>query len=233
MGDQPDNQPAKVAPGEAQPQPTATTQPSYITSDQFAEALDKLNKLDQKIDQAYRGMQSKTDSFQSKVQKQIESWEAKAKEAGYQLTDADKHMLQQNAVFQTLNEEASTDKSFVYQPGQAIPQGISEDQLIEGVDRAAEAMYKAANIEITRGDAEDAILAAAESGTPDEYLNAVKQAIEAKQKRIGQTSTTAQPTTTPATNISPGLARGAPQSNPIANINNRDELWKLAKEKLG
>ena len=218
-----DNPQADVAGAPAQEQPLATNQPSYITSEQFAQAMAELK---QSMSELYRGVQSRTDQIQAKVQKRIESLESSAKASGIQLTDDQRKTLKESATLQAQIEEASSVPPAA-KPGQAYPQGELADDLVAKVNRLANEMMDLNGVQIEEGDPENQYLKAAEDGTPQEYINAVKQAIDTKLARIK--SSPAQPQANPATSRSPGLVKGVAQSNPISNINNPDELWKLTK----
>lgn len=222
-----DNPQADVAVTPAQEQIPATNQPSYITSEQFAQAMAELK---QSMSELYRGVQSRTDQIQAKVQKRIEGLENAAKASGLQLTESQRKTLQDSALIQTLSEEASPVQP-AGKPGQTFPKGESADDLVARVNRLADEMMVISGVQIEEGDPENSLLVEAEAGTPQQYINQVQKAIDAKLARIK--SSPAQPQTNPATIKSPGLVKGVPQSNPIQNVNDPGELWSLAKKNLG
>lgn len=215
-----ETQQVDAAPEVAQPTETAANQPSYITTDQLK---DLETRLTQKIDQVYRGVQSRTDQFTAKVNQKIAFLENAAKSTGIPLNESQRKLMQDQAILQTLSEEASPPQSQGI-PGQVLPQG-SGDELAERVNAAAYTMQVAAGVEITENDPENAIMVAAENGTPKQYLDAVRQAIDAKEARLKGSP----PAVTPqaGTPKSPGVVKGVPQSNPIENISDPAELWKL------
>ena len=217
-----------VAPAQVTtPEPT---QPSYITAEQLKQAIDQVKaENQQKLDQVYRGTQSRQDQFTAKVQKKLEAFENAAKATGIQLTDAQRQAAKGNAEFQVLSEEAPTATSGGQVPGQVQPQGEVDNGLAALVNDAASKMMQVWGISIDEKDPENTIVAAAEEGTPQEYLDATYKAIQAKKARLAGTSQVAQPVATPGIPKSPGIVQGTPISNPIENITNPDELWKMTR----
>jgi hypothetical protein len=183
-------------------------------------------EVQKNFDQLYRGSQSRQDQFTAKVQKKLEAIEKAAQASGIQLTDAQKKSMQDMAGFQALSEEAPSAQSGGFVPGQVQPQGSAENELVANVNNAAITMQRVWGIEIAENDPENAIILAAEEGTPKEYLDATYKAIQAKLARTG-TSPTAQPPAAPGSPKSPGVVKGTPLSNPIENITDPDELYKL------
>ena len=217
-----------VAPAQVMtPEPT---QPSYITAEQFDKTITQLKaEYQQKLDQVYRGTQSRQDQFTAKVQKKLEAFEGAAKATGVQLTDTDRQVAKANAQYQVLSEEAPTTQSSGQVPGQVQPQGEVDNGLAALVNDAASKMMQVWGISIDEKDPENTIVAAAEEGTPQEYLDATYKAIQAKKARLAGTSQVAQPVATTGIPKSPGIVQGTPISNPIENINNPDELWKMTQ----
>lgn len=221
------NTETNVTPTPAQEVESVTNQSGTITPKDL-EAMEQrlLQFVKTQNAQLYQGVQSLKDKFSAKMEQKMSAFESAAKAAGVQLTEADRQQYQTQAKLEIINQQASgTPQSFVYQPGQVVPQDLTDEEFAAGVEAAAVAIFKANEIEIKRGDPEDAIIAAAEDKSPDEYLKAVQQAISTKKARLG-TSTTAQPTPTPATNFSPGLVGGTPSSNPLQSINDPHELYR-------
>ena len=213
----------------AQEQTPAANQPSYITVDQLKQAIGELKgEVQKNFDQLYRGNQSRQDQFTAKVQKKLEAIENAAKASGIQLTDAQRKSMQDMAGFQALSEDTPSAQSGGFAPGQVQPQGNAENELVANVNKAASTMQEVWGIEISENDPENAIILAAEEGTPKEYLDATYKAIQAKLARTG-TSQAAQPTAAPGSPRSPGVVKGTPISNPIQDINNPDELYQMSK----
>jgi len=217
-----------TAPVPAPEQTPAANQPSYITAEQLSQTIGQLKaEYQQKLDQVYRGTQSRQDQFTAKVNKKLEVIESAAKASGIQFTDAQRSTMKAMADFQVLSEESPTAQSGGFVPGQAQPQGAAENELVANVNNAATTMMHVWDIEITENDPENATLLAAEEGTPKEYLDATYKAIQAKLARTKGASPTAAPEAAPGSPKSPGVVKGTPQSNPIENITDPDELWKL------
>ena len=210
----------------AQEQTPAANQPGTIT----VKELNELEaRLSQKIDQVYRGTQSRQDQFTAKVQKKLDAFESAAKATGIQLTDAQRKAAQDNAVFQALSEETPTAQSGGNALGQAQSQGNAEDELAASVNNAAIAMQKAWGVDLAENDPEYIeLVKPQESGDAKDYLDATYKAIQAKLARTG-TSPTAQPPAASGIPKSPGVVKGTPIPNLIQDVNDSDELWKLTK----
>jgi predicted amidohydrolase YtcJ len=217
------------SPVPAQVQTPEPTQPSYITAEQFEKTINEIKAdYQQKYDQLYRGTQSRQDQFTAKVQKKLEAFEGAAKATGVQLTDTDRQVAKANAQFQVLSEETPTAQSSGNVPGQVQPQGNADDGLAALVNDAATKMMQVWGISIDEKDPENALITAAEEGTPQGYLDATYKAIQTKLART-KTSQVAQPAPTTGIPKSPGIVQGVPISNPIENITDPNELWKMTK----
>jgi len=207
-------------------QTPAATQPAYITANELG---DFEKRLDQKLEKLYQGVQSRQDKFQAKVQKTVDTWVDASRKAGVEPTDAQKQLIANNAYMQALNQEVSS----VSQPGNAAgqpqPQNETADQLVARVNDAADAMLEVNGVEINESDPDYlALVKPVEKGTPQQYLTSVQQYIAAKLAKQSTSNTQAQPQPQTATSVSPGLVKGAPKSNPIQDVMNGDELWRLA-----
>lgn len=201
-------------------QPQEVNQPTYVTKEQFEQAV---GQLSQKMDNWYKGIQS----VDGKVQDKVRRIEEAAKAMGVTLTPEQRKLAQDNALIQSLDESTATQPAGQV-PGQGQPTGNVDPKLAEQVNRAADTMVTAAGIEFYENDPEVAIMEAAIGKSPQEYLAAVQQAITAKQTRTKQPIT---PPTAPEGTMpkSPGLIpTGAGSPNPLDNMS-QDELFKLAK----
>lgn len=214
-----DTQQADVPPVPAQEQQDGTNQPRYVTDEQLSQAL---NQVQQKMDNLFHNVQSRTDRVEDRVKK----WSESAKAQGITLTESQRKLMEDTALIQTLQEDSNAQQPQGPVPGQGQPTGNVDPRLIERINLAADTMMLAANISIDESDPENTIIVSAESGTPKEYLSAVQKAIDAKQARLGGSPQAAIPQ--PGAPKSPGLVKGVPQSNPIENIKDPNELWKLA-----
>lgn len=212
----------------AQVQPPEPTQPSYITAEQLNATISQLKaEYQQKLDQVYRGTQSRQDQFTAKVQKKLEAFESAAKATGIPLTDEMRRNAKNNAEFQVLSEEAPPVQSGGQVPGQVLPQGDAGNDLVATVNDAASKMMQVWGVSIDETDPENDIISAAEEGTPQEYLDATYKAIQTKMARVKGTSQVAQAPAVPGIPKSPGIVKGVPQSNPIENTNDPNELWRM------
>lgn len=213
-------QEADVSPDPAQEQQAETTQPKYVTDEQLSKALTDIQR---KMENLYHGVQTRD----NKVANRIKQWEDAAKAQGVQLTESQRKLMQDTALIQTIAEESNAKQPVQQVPGQGQVPGNVDQQLIERVNLAAETMMIAADTQIQDNDPENAIIVAAENGSPKDYLIAVQKAIDAKQARLN-VPPQAQPQPQPGAIKSPGVVKGVPQSNPIENVNDTNELWKMS-----
>lgn len=224
---QPPVPPATPTPG--QETPPAAPAPGYITQEQFQSALDaKVKELQQdfekKIAKSYQG----TQSLRDQVNNRVTQMEAQFKNYGVQITPEMSRQMQNDALLETLNTPGT--------PGQE-PTGEPEREPTpeeQAIYNAGVAIAESLDINIEDTDPEADIIAKASQGTEKEYLKAWTAAATTKKARLA-TNPPTQPGTPPA-NPDKTAARlpvlgggGAPTSNPIANIKDPDELYRLAK----
>ena len=214
-------------PRSSKPKPTS---PQYITNEQLQQVLKQYTtEIQQKMDNLYHGVQTRD----NRVQNLVKQWEAAAKAQGVELNDSQRKLMADTALIETIKQTANTTQPPAPVPGQGQAEGNVDQQLIERVNQTAYNMQLVAGVTIEDSDPEISILAAAENGTPKEYLDAIQKAINAKQARTAGSPNVAPTQAAPGAPKSPGLVKGVPQSNPISNINDPDELWKLTKFRKG
>lgn len=228
-GNEPQGPTPVATPVPGQEPPAGTQPPGYVTADVLDAKLNELtNKLTQAMSENYRGVQSVTGKFQAQVQQQLAKWEEAAKTAGIQITAEQRKAMETQAQVQTLSQMGGS----AQQPGQAAP-ALAPDANAEMVNNAANALMQVYGIAINEGDPEDSnILVPASNGTPQQYLDAVHEAINAKKARLasGAQPTPQAPPTNPMART-PGMVSGTPSSNPIQNITDPGELWKMANRR--
>jgi len=224
------NQPnANVAPETPSPapqaaQPAAGTEaaPQYVTLEQLAAAEERI----------VRASQSLVDKSSARVQEHIKAVEANIqtlKGMGVTLTDAQAEAWKNREAMAVLTGTAGSDAHApASQTGQVVngneaAPGVSEPS---NVDREAWQMMAQAGMYFEDGDPELGQIVT--NSTPYQYLRSIEQALASKRARLGNVSAAPPPAVgrTPAT-ISGGAA-GA--TNPIANITDPRELFRIAQE---
>lgn len=207
------------------PPPASTEEPTYVTKDYFDNAIGTFTKeLQTRLDNFFRGVQSQGDKLEARVQKRLTDLTTKAQEQGLTLTDADKTNLRAQVVNEMLNEAGAAP--------QATPPGSEEtprsgEEIVQQVNQIATGIMQLSGVLIDDNDPEADILKKAGSGTPDAYIKAVWEAVEAKRLRLqGTNELPGSPRAR-----TPGVVAGAPQANRIANITDLDTLWKEAAGK--
>jgi hypothetical protein len=207
----------------AQEQTPAANQPEFITKDQFDQAIGQLST---KMDNWYKGIQS----VDGKVQDKIKKLEAAAKAQGVSLTPDQRKLMENKALIDTLDESTNATHPQSFNPGQGQSQGNVDPQLASRVNDAADTIVMLSGIELEDNDPEIKMIDEALTKTPQEYLAAVQKAVDSKKERLKTTPQNDAQTPAPQETFqSPGLVQGVAQSNPIANITDRDELWKRAQ----
>lgn len=196
--------------------------PQYVTMEQVQEILTR---------ELTRFRDSVTDRTAHRVQKILQQ----AQQKGVTL-DPD----QARAVLSVLDEEQQGQETQVQshgkQPEQQSPV-VSSDQARPNQDQrlggeqqpvevhpvilAADAMMQKSGVYI---DPEDPELSLIDQETTDEitFLTSVRAAIQAKQQRLAAAGSPAR---------MPNMSGAAKPGNPVANITDPDELWRMAMQK--
>jgi hypothetical protein len=210
-----------VSTAPAQETVTETNAPEYITRDEFRKLSDDVKGI---ITEGFRGIQSQTDKFEKRVQQRMDFFTKAAEREGVTLTDSDKQALRHAAVAQELSSETQADASTAPtgQKGQSGQSQLPNNP--ESVDALAEGLMKTYGIEIEDDDPEADIIMKAVQGTPDQYLDAVMQAITTKRER---TKSGAQVDRDTLRARSPGVTQGKPVANNLQGINDPTDLYNL------
>jgi len=212
----------KVEPVPGQEQAPTTPPEGYVTIDEFNKTI---KGMEDKLSNWYRGVQSQTDNIDARVQKRMADYEASAAKQGLKLTDSQKQQLSDQTTLEEIR--ASTPANIpAGSPDLTQRQGESEKEFETRVNDAADTLMKAAQISIEDNDPEvELINEAAKTGSAEAYLNAHQKAIELKKARLSGSNTAGR---SPIGGV-PGAIAGSPNSNPISNISNPEELWPLTK----
>jgi len=215
------------APGTAQtPDVTA---PKYVTEDVLKAELVNFGKSqEERMANLFRGIQSQNDKLQDRVNKKVAAIEQVAQQQGYVLSPAQKQKLVDDTTLAELQSPSNAAPSTA-NPVQDKPAGETEDEFAKQVNVAAETLWKVAKITLEDGDPEvELVNKAAEGNDAEAYLEANKEAIRLKKERLSKGGTET-PQRTAAGGV-PGAISGSPNSNPIANITDRDILWEHVKK---
>ena len=213
--------------------------PTYATKDEIAALREELKAA---LTTNYKGVQSKTDSFQSRVQTQLKGIQETLKglqAVGVQVTPEQANAMRQQALFSAFEQEPP-DGQPQPAPGQGQlqpPAGAGGEPLTplqQQVTDNAVAIMQSFGIEIEDNDPEVAIIEKAQTGSPEDFYKAVREACQAKLTRLPaaapQTlSAPVSPETTAAR--MPGLSSGGQgAANTIQNLHG-DDLWNAAMKK--
>lgn len=194
----------------------------YVTREELAQFQEGLKEI---LANNYRATQSQTDRYQARVQQSLSEFQHgidALRAGGVELTDAQVEGARNKLVLETLTKAEETPQ----QPQQPQPQQQAEeaDPYLEAyqntVTAAADRLQKIAGVEILDDDPEVSIIEQKASGSVEDFLDAVSQAIEAKRARIAKG---------PPVGQMPSLTHGgAPASNDIQNIMDPTALWEEA-----
>jgi hypothetical protein len=217
--DETKNEQVGNAPGQEQ---TPTTPPAgYVTIEEFNKTI---KGMEDKLSNWYRGIQSQTDNIDTRVQKRIAEYEAAATLQGVKLTDSQKQQLTDQTTLDEIRASSSAQNTNA-NPDPMQRQGESDEMFANRVNDAADTLMKAAGITFEDSDPEVALInKAANDGSAEAYLQAHQEAIKLKKERLA--GNTGQ--NRPPTGGVPGAMPGTPNSNPISNIMDKDQLWELA-----
>lgn len=199
---------------------TGGEQPAYVTKAEFDAFGENLKKL---LGTNFQAIQSQTDRYQDKVQKQIGDFEkalaalrSQGVEVSQQAVDSAKTKILLDSL---TGNEPDSDQGEEAEPPDALVSAYQET-----VTRGAEAIMKAAGVEITDEDPEVEIIEKAAEGPVDGYFEAVHKATVAKKERLEKEGQ-------PNLGAIPSLSRGTgPSSNAIQNIMDPAQLFEIARK---
>lgn len=217
----PSSEPGGTPGQETQP---GTTPAGYVTVADFNQALADLKK---ELAKNYQGVQKQVDRGRNQIKAELDKYFTELKGLGVELTPQQKQQITVDKLLASFESpEAGRDAPAGQQAAQ--PAGENRTPLQVSIDEEVDRMIAKAGITLEDTDPELALIEKASSGTIAEYLGAVQSAIEAKKARL---STQGQRGIGEIAGRMPSLASGGqPQSNPIQNITDPDQLWELAKK---
>lgn len=190
-------------------QPPDAAQPLTLTQEEFE------RRLKEAEDRALARAQSLFDKGQTKVRARLDQLEQSLK--GVQIAPEEREKLRQQVINAALTEEDAPPQPSApaagqtAQPGQAAP--APEGQDLDPISTEALRMMTAAGVVIEDDDPEAKTI---DQSSAYAFLRSVEAAIEAKRRR-----------TAPRTPTSLGGA-GSHNPNPISDINDPGELFKIA-----
>ena len=207
MDDQPKVQPSPVQPGQAAPGAPA---PEHVTRAEL-EALRK--EMQDTVSKSYRGVQARTDSIESRVQKalsDIDQSVERFKQAGIEVTPDQREKMRQNAVMNSFVEPAPPSPG---QGQQAEPTKV--DPMVAAVNTAAEAWLRSQGLDPTRDESWAGVKT--DAPTIEEFFASLYAATAAKKTASPQQAAARMPMATETAKTA------------SAPSNDMDELWKRAK----
>jgi hypothetical protein len=225
MSDQVNQSQVVPPPDQGQETPTTTTP---VTQEQLASELQKLNKYyENKLNAFFRGTQSSNLKFEQRVQQRVSALEGAASKEGVTLTDSQKQQITDQATIEELRTatQSGDQASFTDHGASGNEPDIESDK----VNTAADTLIRLSGIKFEDGDPEVTVINnAADTGTPQQYMDAVQEAIRLKKARLANGGSVE--TQRPPEGGAPGAITGLPNANPIANVRDKDQLWQMAKK---
>lgn len=170
-----------------------------------------------------RRQQSQRDKLEARVSKRLAAYEETLKSVlGQELTAEQRNQLRQKAEKEVLDEERETGKDQAVPPAQAKQDaGLPESPIAALIMKK----FQKAGLMIEDGDPEVEMLLQANPEDLDDLKARIDAAIEAKKARLNSSSKNAVGRI-PATAGLPGTP-----GNPLAEVNDPDKLWELARKK--
>ena len=202
------------------------TEPTYITTQELDERLGK--GLDERLssfeDTVARQIQSLSDKAESRITKQVneqlgqlDAQYADLKAAGIPVTD---EMLQ-NAKAKVVQESLAVQASEGGDGKETVPPA---DPINDFINARTQQLYQEYGLVVELDDPESKAI---DQSDPWKFLNTLEAQLQVKRERVGpEPDKAANP---PAT--MPALGTGGGIANPISNINDPDELLKMAVNK--
>ena len=220
----PPGQPQVNPPAQAGQEPSSAPQPKFITLEQ-AQALANQAALDAE-ERAFRraqGLVSKADNrITEKVKQDLAALQGMItlqKSAGIEVTPMQEAQLR-NQIIANAYSQGEPPLTHTEQPAEPKPEAPSSEAA-DPITAEAWRLMQAAGIIINDNDPETEKL---DQSSGYAFLRSIEAAIEAKRQRITSTSMQA-----PGRTPTGAGATGAYQANPIQDITDPAELFKIAK----
>ena len=207
-------QPENVSTGEQ----TLGTQSNILTPDDVERIVSR------RLEEAQREQQRQRDKLEARIQKQYQALEAvSAKVSGQPLTDGQKADLRNEAAKIVMND--GDDKAAQQQ---AAPTE-EDDPLLNDIA----AVFQDVGVWVEENDPEaKELVQAMKSKSPRLVLQAAEKAAKAKQERLNSgNATQVQPPANPLRNVVLAGSGQPSAINPIKDITDPDQLWKMAKKR--
>jgi len=175
--------------------------------------------IQQETANAYQSIQSRQDALEKSVQTQSEAIIARLKKSGVELTSDQQSAIETDTRDSIVAEASQADPGNQADPGQQTQQG-DDAKTQSDLVLAVREMETIAGVELFESDEEFTKLL--DQSTPLKFLDSYKVALEAKKESEGRAATTRVPT------IGGGPTR---TGNPLSNVTDINELYKLANKK--
>jgi len=222
----PPGQPQVTPPAQAGQEPSSASQPKFITLEE-AQKLANQAALDAE-ERAFRraqGLVSKADNRITEKVKQdlaaLQSMITLQKSAGIEVSPQQEAQLR-NQIIANAYSQGEQPPPHTEQQEKPNPEAPSSEAA-DPITAEAWRLMQAAGIMINDGDPEVEKL---DQSSGYAFLQSIEAAIETKRQRIASTSMQA-----PGRTPTGAGATGAHQANPIQDINDPDELFRIAKER--
>jgi len=209
---------SQTVPGQAQQ--SGSTQPGYVTLEQYNQGIEALKS---EIKKNYQGVQSKVDRSRSQIREELNQFAARLKEMGIELTPEQKRQYVTDRLIETLDTPSEPEA-----PGQVQlqPERDGRTPLQIKVEEEVESMLVQAGITIEEDDPEAANIVKAQKGTVYEYLRAWDTALQAKKVRLSKTP---RGTEELAGRLPTLSGSGTPQINTVSKIRSSAEAFEEAR----
>lgn len=217
MAGQPEQplQPAEDAP---------KTQTQTVLPDDIFDRFGQI--VDQRLEQFSRTQQSRSDKQEARIRKEVDNRIAAARQAFGDVTPE-----QEKQIASVTRSQLQSEQDFSGElpaqgktPETQAPQTTGTNHIEIAVNNRVNALYQEYGLELDDQDPEAQGIA--EITDPFKYTQAVERALEVKKQRLAQTGETPKP---PQTNIHTGGGGNTP-TNPLANMNDPDQLWGLVRK---
>jgi|GEM_PF-3973052 hypothetical protein len=218
-------QPQVTPPAQAGQEPSSAPQPKFITLEE-AQKLANQAALDAE-ERAFRraqGLVSKADNrITAKVQQDLAALQQMItlqKSAGIEVTPQQEAQLR-NQIIANAYSQGEQPPPNTEPP--ATPKPAEQSEASDPITAEAWRLMQAAGIVINENDPEVGQL---DQSSGYAFLRSIETAIESKRQRIAST-----PMQVPGRTPTGAGATGAHQANPIQDVNDPEELFRIAKER--
>jgi hypothetical protein len=203
--------------GQPDPIPQQNTPAPLFSNEQVTAMQEMIRELSRPVAQevatnAFRGFQSITQKLENRVAAKFTELET----LGFSLTPEQKNAIRETAKQELANEPENATSQVA--PNQTQPQ--QTDNLVT----AAQQLIQELGVQLENNDPEIKMVVD-DPNQPLKFLRTFEQALTAKKARLVKQQAINDPKNVPSAG-----QRGAP-GNPIANVNDMDTLYEMARSK--